>query len=107
MEAWTAPEELGGELVHIANVNLLTDLITSTWGDEVLHFQHRRVHHDWKFWKREWKRLRKDVFIPKTDENTWGDTVPAGVWPDDDDMAEIMYNEQVEEYGCPFAWLLQ
>jgi len=37
---WTAPEELGGKLVRIANLKLLTPLYTSEFGDEFLYFRH-------------------------------------------------------------------
>ncbi len=37
----TEPEELGGEEVHIANVRMLTDLLASELGDELLYFRHR------------------------------------------------------------------
>lgn len=36
--AKTAPESLGGELVKIADLVLLSNLFTSKFGDERLHF---------------------------------------------------------------------
>jgi len=40
LEAWglTAPHALGGEWVHMANINLMTPLYTSNFGDTRLFF---------------------------------------------------------------------
>ena len=80
--AMTAPPDLDGELVKIADIVLTSDLYTSRFGDERLHFQHVRVWNDYQFWPREWRRAHNDVHIDQTPENTWGRTVPA-VWPED------------------------
>ena len=45
--AMTAPPALNGELVKIADIVLETDLYTSVFGDERLHFQHVRVMNDY------------------------------------------------------------
>ena len=104
--ARTAPRDCTVEesrLVKIAEVNLLTDLYTSAFGDNGLYFQHRRVKHDMKIFPKKWKKeawkaeacFKKDPFgdVPDT-------------WPDNDEDAEEFYNEQMEATGCPFAWLL-
>jgi hypothetical protein len=39
---------------HIADIELITDLIFSDWGDSRLFFQHRRAHRDYRKWG-EWK----------------------------------------------------
>ena len=36
--ALNAPEALGGERIHVANIKLLTNLFTSIYGDELLFF---------------------------------------------------------------------
>ena len=79
--AMTAPPDLDGELVKIAEIVLESDLYTSRFGDERLHFQHVRVWNDYRFWPHEWMLATEDVHIEQTPENTWGRTVPA-VWPE-------------------------
>ena len=56
VHAWTAPEVLDGELVHIADIVLLSDLYAGKGGDTKLFFQHRKVKIDEKLWPREWVR---------------------------------------------------
>ena len=37
----------------------------------------------------------------------WGRSVPADVWPTNDEDAEDFFMDQViENNGCPFKWLL-
>jgi len=53
-----------------------------------------------KKWKKEaWKA--EACFTKAKFEDDVPDT-----WPDNDEEAEAFYNEQMEEHGCPFAWLL-
>ena len=56
VHAWTAPEVLDGELVHIADIVLLSDLYAGKGGDTKLFFQHIKVKLDEKLWPREWVR---------------------------------------------------
>ena len=42
----TAPKNLGGELVKIADIVLMTPLVTSKFADETLYFRHRSVRED-------------------------------------------------------------
>jgi len=105
VHALTAPEALGGELVKIADINLMTELHTSRWADENLYFRHKGLYWDFRYWPKDWRHHERawnfHMMNPKTD------TVPAG-WPtDDDEKAKAMYEDQVANYGCPFAWLLQ
>ena len=104
--AMTAPPALDGQLVKIADLVLSTDLQTSRFGDERLHFQHVRVWNDYAYWPREWRTNHDDVHINQTPESTWGRTLP-GVWPEREEDAEAFYLEQQIHYDCPFAWLLQ
>lgn len=61
--ALTAPPALDGQLVKIADIVLSTDLYTSRFGDERLHFQHVRVWNDYAYWPREWRGNHDDVHI--------------------------------------------
>jgi len=85
-EAWglTAPLSLGGEWVHMANINLMTPLYTSNFGDTRLFFQHTRMQRDRRQWPKEWRRLNEDPLferIPFDEES-----MPS--WPEDPDEAE-------------------
>lgn len=105
----TAPEALGGEEVHIANVKLQTDLLASELSDEFIYFRHRPQHLDRRYFKnRNWTRhlMRTQRFV-KNEDTIWNQEVPEGVWPEDNEEAEAFYIAQQEEFGCPFAWLLQ
>jgi len=90
--AMTAPPDADGELVKIADIVLLSDLYTSRFGDERLHFQHVRVWNDYRFWPRSWMWHTEDVHIAQTEENTWGRSVPA-VWPETEEDAQAFYLE--------------
>jgi hypothetical protein len=54
LEVWgiTAPlsDEFESEKIKIADVKLLSPLITSTFADTRLYFQHKRITYDRKFW---------------------------------------------------------
>ena len=86
VRAWSAPQELDGKLVKIADIVLETDLVTSKVGDTRLAFQHRRVMRDGKYWPRAWVKLAPDQHFKNTKENNWGMEVPA-TWPDNDEDA--------------------
>lgn len=58
----TAPSELGGEWVHLANVNMVTSPITSLFGDQRLHFNHRRLGNDLRIWPRAWRAYQDAGF---------------------------------------------
>ena len=71
---------LEDKLVKIANIKLKTPLVTSTWGDEKLFFQHAYIFRDRKRWPREWRRDDSiDLRFERDDENTFGTEVPF--WP--------------------------
>jgi len=90
----------------IADVILETPLHTSKWGDENLFFRHRGVRRDRMYWTKAQKRLNEDPLFDKKDPtNIWGDKVPD-TWPSEPEEAEAKYIDQMNQYGCPFAWLL-
>lgn len=113
MEAWalTAPIDLDGEWVKIADINLMSQLYTSNFADTRLYFQHRKINRDRKYWPWAWRNEDED---PKFDrhnlDNMWpakNNYLPPGVvWPEDREEAKDLYTEQISEHGCPFAWLL-
>ena len=109
VNALTAPLGAGGEWVPIATIELVTDLITSTFGDNRLFFSHKKVSHDRKFWPLEWFRADAESdpsWLISDPENTWGNWAPT-TWPTDDGSAKKMYQFYQTEYGCPFYWLLE
>ena len=93
------------EPFKIAEIKLITDLTTSKFGDERLHFQHVRTGRDRKFWTKETKKADKliDPKITPREIHDWD----VSAWPsDNDDEAHEFFMDQIEESGCPFAWLL-
>ena len=112
VNALTAPVGAGGVWVPIATIELLTDLYTSTFGDTRLFFSHERVNHDRIYWPKTWFKAdgESDPRWAKTEENTWGNWVPAeedGGWPSNDADAKAMYMDQQQTHGCPFYWLIE
>lgn len=80
MWGWNAPESLDGELIHIADIKLLSPLHLSKFGDERLFFGHRSIYHDRKFWPKAWRFTGDDPSFKRTEENIWGREVPD-IWP--------------------------
>ena len=84
----------------IANIRLNSDLITSTFGDKRLFFQHEHITL-YQVSEPEWKdytvRLeRKDAFN--------GTEIPE--FPTDPVEQQAWVRGQIAEYNCPFAWIL-
>ena len=107
--ALTAPPDVQeSKRVKIAEVQTLTELYTSTWGDERLYFQHRRIMKDFRYYPKRWKQEGMDAedCFKRNSSLHWGREVPPGVWPGSDDKAQEFFEEQIRDYGCPFAWLL-
>ena len=58
--ARSAPEELGGEESHIADLVLTSELTTSLWGDKHLFFRHQDMADDlglrpeWEQYTEKW-----------------------------------------------------
>ena len=118
MEVWalTAPPALEdeSEWIKIADLVLMSDLVTSTFADERMYFQHFKVSRDRNVWPDSWLEADADPVFDKDDaDQIWkkgrkGGYLPPGyVWPDDREEAKTKYLETVEEFNCPFAWLLQ
>lgn len=85
--ALTAPIPLGGQKVKIADLRLLTPLVTSPFGDARLFFQHETTKNDRELWPGEWRRLDEDpIFDPRDPNQIWGRTVPGAPnnWPETD-----------------------
>ena len=106
VQAYADPEKLGNDMQHIADIVLLTDLHTSIEGDARLHFQHRQVSRDRKYWSGAAHRLNEDPFFARNEKTTFGNEVPEGFWPDNDEDAYEVYMHQQGTYNCPFAWLV-
>ena len=58
--ARSAPEELGGQESHIADLVLTSELTTSLWGDQHLFFRHQNMEDDlglrpdWEQYTEKW-----------------------------------------------------
>lgn len=66
--------------VKIGELRLKTDLMTSSWADRSLYFQHRPINADHRMWPKWWGKYSTDVFFDKTiPENIFGDKTPK--WP--------------------------
>ena len=90
--------------VKIAEITLDTDLVTSKFGDERFFFQHVRTKRDFKYWSGSTKTTLKALH-PLLDEvsHEWD----VAEWPTtSEEEAEDYYMDQINTYGCPFAWLL-
>ncbi len=104
VHALTAPSHLGGELVKIADIKLLTELHTSQWADQNLYFRHKGLYWDFKHWEQSWINHERSWNYERM--NRQNNSVKEG-WPiHDDEDAKAMYEDQVANHGCPFAWLL-
>lgn len=105
LEAWAydGPESEGHVASKIADIKLTSELMTSLFGDERLHFQHQRINRDRRLYTdRSWKSL--DTMFSQDDNVADFD---LSAWPvDDEEAAKAMFDSQIESYGCPFAWLL-
>ena len=110
LELWglSAPLSLGGMWIKMGDINLKTPLYTSSFGDTRLFFKHRRLFHDRSWWPSTWRAAANDFTVDTTDPTlVWGNSVPAGIWPTQDDTAaKTFYVDQVTKYGCPFGWLI-
>ena len=90
---WNAPESRGGELVHIADIKLLSPLHLSKFGDERLFFGHRSIHHDRKYWPKAWRGTGDDpVFDGRKEKNVWGREVPD-IWPQNEADAKAVFDD--------------
>jgi len=62
------------------------------------------LYWDFKHWERSWINYERSWNMEKM--NRQNNSVQDG-WPiHDDEDAKAMYEEQVANHGCPFAWLL-
>jgi len=84
-----ALDEPEGTEMHIANIKLKSQLVTSLWGDEHMFFRHTRLDDDIRLYKPEWA---DHVFAILTEED-----IPA----------EPTLVPQTTKHGssCPFAFL--
>ena len=84
----------------IGEIRLNSEIITSSFGDKRLFFQHESMVLDQKAepaWKDFTERLDKG-------EKLHG-KVPE-FFPDDPVMQKAAVRGQIHDYGCPFAWIL-
>lgn len=104
IEVW-AEDTPGDALVKVAEVRLTTDLLTSKFGDERLHFQHVRPSMDRPYWTRAVRLAADEVDPEQALPDIHQDDFDVSAWPTDDVAAEEMLIDQIEQYGCPFYWL--
>lgn len=87
---------------HIANIRLTSEegLVTSTFGDNRLFFQHETMGDDFDSHP-EWRR-----YVQPIRDQPWGRTrVPN--WPNDSETAKAWLRGSIAEHECPFAWLFR
>jgi len=79
----------------------------SKWADERLFFRHQRIARDRKYWKNSWKKLNEDVLFDKTDpQQVFGDRANQITWPEEEQKAKELYEEQMTTWGCPFEYFM-
>ena len=104
LDVW-AKEDIDSEPVKIAEIILTSDLLTSKFGDERLHFQHVRTKKDRKFWSSELKaadKLVDPVFYTREIHDWDTSTFDAeGIG------SEAFVEQVVSQSECPFAWLYE
>ena len=76
-----------------------SEVIQSEFGDLRLFYQHEDMRDDLRL-KPEWS----DCIESKSERDV--DDSNLNAWPDNDAEAEQWVIYSIEEYGCPFAWLL-
>ena len=89
----------------IAEIILTSDLLTSKFGDERLHFQHVRTKKDRKYWSDELKAADKEhdpVFYTR-DIHKWD----TSTFDPDEIGSEAFVEQVVSQSECPFAWLYE
>ena len=96
----------------IGTIRLNTTMQRSKFGDERLFFAHMRMEFDMDYYPGSWKKWSEDPKIDSTDDaNLWTYGVPemdsSGGWPSDDAGAQTMWDQQINDHGCPFYWLLE
>ena len=104
LDVW-AKEDIDSEPVKIAEIILTSDLLTSKFGDERLHFQHVRTKKDRKFWSADLKaadKLVDPVFYTREIHDWDTSTFDAeGIG------SEAFVEQVVSQSECPFAWLYE
>ena len=103
LEVWAISEPDAAEVL-IAKIYLDTDLTTSKFGDERFYFQHVRTKRDFKYMSGATKTTLKSIHPLMSEvEHEWD----VSAWPtESEEAAEDFYMDQINTYGCPFAWLL-
>lgn len=91
----------------IAKINLTETLTKCQFGDERLFFQHETMRWDLAY-DRTWKNHHERIELPTPEElEDIGIDNPTAVFPHDRLEAENLIRESIEEYDCPFAWLIE
>jgi len=94
------PLKFKSGLQHIANIVLITNLTTCAFGDKRLFFKHELMKPDFVA-QPSWIN-----YVPKGNSaDAWGST-PILSFPTAPVEQKAWLRGQLNEYGCPFAWLL-
>ena len=91
---------------HIANVRLVTDLITSKFGDQRLFFQHETMKFDFEY-DNTWRHQHEKVEPAPVDEVTGERPEVSYDFPEDNAEAMAVVRGSIADYGCPFAWMIE
>ena len=94
------PLKFKSRLQHIANIVLITKLTTCAFGDKRLFFKHEYMDPDFAA-RPSWKD-----YVPRLNSaDAWGST-PILDYPTEPVEQKAWLRGQLNDYGCPFAWLL-
>lgn len=98
-----AKRTLDSEPEKIAEIELTSDLLTSKFGDERLHFQHVRTKKDRKYWGKELRAadLEVDPVFFTREIHSWD----TSTFDKDQIGSEAFVKQVISESECPFAWL--
>jgi len=92
---------------------LTSNLYRSTWGDEKLFFQHHTINRDMKLLREQGDKQRAKTWKNALEKHEDSDlSEDAKKWsknnvPSIGDDAEQAITDGIENFACPFAWLLQ
>ncbi len=90
----------GSLLQHIANIRLTSELTTCAFGDKRLFFKHDKMDADF-FKQPTWK-----PYVPRLNSADAWNATPIAAFPVDPNEQKAWVRGQLQDYSCPFAWLL-
>ena len=87
--AMDKPASLGGTESLIGEVQLVSELVTSKWGDEHMYFRHQRADDDFRY------------------QQDWSTAVDVAAMLLEGEEIEIKPYQTQRYSSCPLSWLFQ